>query len=196
MRSPLAVLSLAAVALLTGCATGPRPTLVDAVSVNDPAVQAVLDRMASAEQVAFTATYTITPTIATTGTEATVRQMDGRREITIGNVAYVIDGNVATTCRIETQECVDFVDDAAVSDLHVTHRFWGRSFADRLQVDANRNIGPATGHLDTIAGHPATCADVPVVGGVVTYCALDAGVLARYVGADVTIELTSFSTGE
>lgn len=195
MRSPLAIFAIAAVALLAGCATGPRPTLVDAVTVNDAAVQTVLDRMVPAEEVAFTATYTITPTISDTSTEATVRQMDGRREITIGNVAFVIDGDVATTCRIETQECVDFVDDAAVSDLNVTHRFWGRSFADRLHVDANRNIGPAEGRLDTIAGQPAACADVPVVGGTVSYCALDAGVVGRYLGADVTIELTSFSTG-
>lgn len=194
MRSPLVVVVLAALALLTGCATGPRPTLVEAVSVTDPAVQAVLDRLAPAEEVAFTAAYTITPTTTGTPTEATVRQMDGRREITIGNVAFVVDGGVATTCRIDSQECVDFVDDAAVSDLNVTHRFWGRSFADRLQVDANRNIGPAAGRVETIAGHPATCADVPVAGGTVTYCALDAGVLARYLGADVMIELTSFST--
>ena len=69
------------------------------------------------------------------------------------------------------------------------------SFADRLHVDANRNIGPAEGRLDTIAGQPAACADVPVVGGTVSYCALDAGVVGRYLGADVTIELTSFSTG-
>lgn len=195
MRSPLAIpAALAALALLAGCATGPRPTLVEAADVDDPAVQAVLERLSAAEDVPFTATYTITPTTTGVPTEATVRQMDGRREITIGDVAFVVDGDVATTCRIDNQECGDFVDDAAVSNLNVTHRFWGRSAADRLQVDANRNIGPATAHADTIAAQPATCADVPVAGGTVTYCALDAGVLGRYAGADVAIELTSFAT--
>jgi hypothetical protein len=75
----------------------------------------------------------------------------------------------------------------------VTNRFWGPSFASRLRLDASRNTADGIGTTATIAGQPATCVDVAVVGGTVTYCALDAGPLARYFGADVSIELTSFS---
>ena len=58
----------------------------------------------------------------------------------------------------------------------------------------------SSGRIDTIASRQATCADVFVaaprdVGGVgsVTYCAVDDGILARYFGADVSIELTAFA---
>ena len=68
----------------------------------------------------------------------------------------------------------------------------------RLEVDAGRRIGPSVASSLTIAGLPATCVDVVLPSaatttGSVRYCALDSGVLARYFGADVSIELTSFS---
>ena len=70
----------------------------------------------------------------------------------------------------------------------------------RLEVDARRRIGPSVATSLTIAEFPATCVDVIVPSaatttGSVRYCALESGVLARYFGADVSIELTSFSFG-
>ena len=39
-------------------------------------------------------------------------------------------------------------------------------------------------------GGTATCVDVPVSGGTKQYCVFADGVLARFVGADVTIDVT------
>ncbi len=188
---------LASALLLTGCMSGERPTLISeppggAVN-NDPVINAVLDRLALADGVTFTAAYTITPTTTGVATNATVRQQGTKRRITIGDVDFLTDAGASQTCDNIDGTCVGFIDDARVSNLNITHRFWGGSFADRLKLDASRNLRAATGQVETIAGHPASCTDVTVVGGTLIYCALDAGVLARYIGADVSIELTSFS---
>ena len=66
-----------------------------------------------------------------------------------------------------------------MSDVSVTHEFYGKSFAQRLRVDASRRVGEPTGYTITQADQQALCVDVPVTGGTVTYCALDNGVLAR-----------------
>lgn len=182
---------VAVVGVSTGCATGQRPSLVSDEPVNDVAIAAVLDRLARADNVTFTATYDIIPSSTGTATQATVRQVDDRRRVTIGDVEFFEDGTAARTC-VSGGDCVGELDDARVSDLNITHEFWGKSFADRLAVDAGRNVAPAGGRTDTIAGQPTVCADVPIAGGTVSYCALDVGVLARYFGADVSIELTSF----
>lgn len=178
---------------------GERPTLsttpLDAGAV-DPAAVAVLDRLGRAASLEFTATYDIIPTSTGAATRATVVQDDGGRRVTIGDVTYVADGGTERTCVGD--ECVERLDDARVSDLNITHRFWGDAFAARLTVDSSRRTGFSEGSTATIAGHPAACVAVQVpavleVADSVQYCALDAGVLARYFGADVTIELTSFS---
>lgn len=182
--------------LSAGCATGERPTLEPRPVVDDPAAAVVLDRLDRAGSAAFTATYDIIPSTTGETTTATVRQSDGKRRVTIGSVDFVTDGGVSETCATDTDgaDCVDFIDDARVSDLNVTHRFWGDASAARLRIDASRRVGFSEGSTATIADRGAACADVPVLGGTVVYCALDAGVLARYFGADVSIELTSFST--
>jgi len=181
------------VALLAGCSTGPRPTLEPVPTVDDPVAGVVVERLDRADAVNFTATYDITPSSATEPTPAIVRQLDGRSRVTIGDVDYLTDGTVAETCRRSTAECVEYVDNARVSDLNVTNRFWSDGFSTRLTVDAARRVGFGEGHTDTIADRSAVCATVPVLGGDKLYCALDEGVLARYVGPDVTVELTSFS---
>ena len=177
----------------TGCITGQRPALVSVPVVDDAAAQVVLERLGRASAVPFTATYDIIPSTTGETTKATVRQLDDQRRVTIGNVDYLIDSGSGRTCRLDDGGCVDRLDDALVSNLNVTHRFWSDGIADRLTIDAARRVGFSEGHTETIADRPAACADVPVLGGVVVYCALDAGILARYFNADVSIELTSFT---
>jgi len=193
-RLRLVVLSLGVALASTGCVTGDRPTLEPAPEVDDAAAEVVLERLARAGSVPFMATYDITPSTTGATTTAVVRQLDDQRRITIGDVDYLIDNGASRTCRLESDECDEFANDALVSDLNLTHRFWSDGFAARLTVDAGRRIGFSEGRTDTIVGRPAVCVDVPVLGGSVLYCALDAGVLARYFSADVSIELTSFTT--
>ncbi len=179
--------------LLASCITAERPSLEPVAQTDDPVAATVIERLNRARSIAFTATYEITPIGALEPTTATVRQLDDRRRVTVGAVDYVTDGADSTTCLLDTGECFEFLDDARISDLAITNRFWAKGFATRLTVDAARRVGFSTATTETIAGRPAVCAEVPVLGGDKLYCALDEGVLARYVGADVAIELTSFS---
>jgi hypothetical protein len=178
---------------VTGCFTGPRAELEPVPVVDDAAASVVLDRLERADSVPFTATYDVIPSTTGDTTVAIVRQLDGQRRVTIGNIDFLTEAGTSRTCRRDDGECVDGLNDALISDLNITNRFWSGGIADRLTVDAARRVGFSEGHTETIAGRPAACADVPVLGGVVVYCALDAGVLARYFNADVTIELTSFT---
>jgi hypothetical protein len=192
------VIGAAASALvLTACATGARPSLVEEPDVTDTVAQAVLDRLERGATATFTADYEIIPSLTGQPTHATVMQMGEQRRVTIGDVDYFTDGTVSRTCAVGGTDCVDSIDDARVSNLSVTSRFWGPSIVDKLELDSARSVDAATGRTDTIANRPATCADVhvPSIDGVgsVTYCAVDDGVLARYFGADVSIELTSFA---
>lgn len=188
---------LASVGALTGCITGERPTLIDRPVIAEPAAQAVVDRLGTASSGEFTATYEITPTLTGTTTTARVIQAGTRRRITVGEIDYLSDGTVNRTCENNDRGCVDFIDDARISDLNITHLFWGDAFRARLELDASRRIGFSEASNVTIAGAPAACVDIPVpssseLSGIVQYCALDAGPLARYVGADVRIELVEF----
>ncbi|HSJ91326.1 MAG TPA: hypothetical protein VK917_04615 [Ilumatobacter sp.] len=192
------VAGITALGTLTGCITGERPTLIDRPSVDDPAARAVLDRLDTSSTTEFTATYEITPTLTGQPTPATVVQSGTRRRVSIGDVDFISDGTMTRTCIRDDGDCVDFLDDARVSDLNITHRFWGDAFRARLELDASRRIGFSEASDQLIAGHPAACVDIPIpstsqLSGTVQYCALDAGPLARYIGADVRIELVEFS---
>jgi len=199
-RSRLVVAMCIAAMTLSACALGPRPTLQPVTTIDDAAARRVLSRLERASSLDFTAEYDIIPSTTGTTTKAQVVQQDGRRRITIGNVVFQSDGDSAQTCQNNLEGCSDFLDDARISDLNITHLFWGPALASRLEVDANRRIGSSSALATEIAGRRAICVDVilPSVAtttGTVTYCALRAGVLARYFGADVSIELTSFEPG-
>ncbi|HEY5662768.1 MAG TPA: hypothetical protein VIS05_01900 [Ilumatobacter sp.] len=190
----------AALAALVGpaCATGERPTLVPVAALADPPADTVASHLERARSADFTATYDIVPSTTGLATKATVAKRGDRLRVTIGDVVFTTDGTDASTCRGPDQVCTDALDDARVSDLNVTHLFWGPAFTRRLELDAARRIGPSVGSTAVIADRPAVCVDIvlpsaPMGTGVVTYCAVGDGPLARYFGADVSIELTSFS---
>lgn len=197
-RRRLVALVTVCAALLTGCFTGERPTLAEeavlGAPVGDPASDEVLARFAELPASTFTARYEITNNFGPVTRDATVVQTaDGRRSITIGEVRFIIEPGRSLTCRLGTDRpCDTRIDDAAVSDLQVTHQFYGRSAADRLRVDAERRVGPTEVFDAEFAGIEARCVTVPVSGGSKVYCALPEGALASYQGPDVLIVLTGF----
>jgi hypothetical protein len=191
----LALATVAALAL-TACATGPRPSFDAAEpaqqATGDPAIDAVLDRLDRVGLGYFTADYTVLTRLGGKQSSATVVQADSRRRsITINDVRFLDGSGTAATCDLLTAQCEAIINDARVSDVQITHDFYGSSFARRLRVDAGRSLSPARGYTETIAGQPAACADVPVSGGTKVYCALDSGPLARYDGNDVAIEMVA-----
>jgi hypothetical protein len=183
---------------LAACATGPRPTLAEGTSIDEPigdtATDLVLSKFAGLESTAFTASYTITNNFGPLVREAIVTH-DGidRRSITIGEVRYLLTTNGSTTCRLLSGDCAEGANDAAISDLQVTHQFYSRSAAARLRNDANRRVGPTDSYIAEIAGQEVTCVSVPVTGGSKVYCVTSTGVLATYQGPDVLVELTKYS---
>jgi hypothetical protein len=200
-RRAIPLVAIAALsALTTGCALGERPTLQAAELVTDPASETVVERLDRPPVGDFDAVYTITPT-ATGGspTSATVTSRGGAVRAEIGSVVFTTDATgLTTTCALDGTACESIADDARISDLGVTHQFWSSAFRQRLATDAARRVGTSTGSTDTIAGQSAVCVAIKLPSsvdqvGTASYCALEQGVLARYVGADATIELTSFT---
>ncbi|MDQ3468547.1 MAG: hypothetical protein M3487_02040 [Actinomycetota bacterium] len=193
-----AALPVAAAVLvgLAGCATGERPTLAEApAATGDAAADAVLERLDRASAATFSADYRVAPTRGNASATATVVQRGtSPRAVTVGDVRYLTTLDGTATCLLDTGTCDDGIDAALISDLQITPEFDARSPAARLRTDARRGIGPSIASTVTIAGQAATCVTVPLAPTGTTVCALDAGPLARLVAADVTIELTTFSS--
>ena len=188
---------VAAAVLLAGCFTGQRPSFDDTVPVIDTTgnadIDAVLERFDSVSGAVFTADYDILTKLGNVASTAhVVQSRPDQRSITINDVRFLYDDAAVATCNLLTAECEATINDARVSDVSLTHEFYAGSVARRLRVDANRRVGDPTGYTITQAGQQALCVDVPVTGGTVTYCALDNGALARFDGADLFIEMTTF----
>lgn len=188
---------------LTGCFTGERPEFEDestapAVSTGNEEIDHVLGLLDSVDRSEFTVGYDIETKFNTVSSTGLVVQAVGqRRSITVENddrtVRFIEDGTEELTCDLLLGECETSIDDARISDTQLSHTFYGPAFAARLRADANRRINDPVAYTKNIAGQTAECVDVDVAGGTKTYCALASGPLAQFVGADVTIELTSYS---
>jgi hypothetical protein len=189
---------VAASIALAGCFTGSRPSFDDAQpaqsDTGNAAIDAVLARLDVVATSVFTADYDILTRLGNIDSTATVVQASPeRRSITINDVRFIYDGPSVATCNLSTAECEATINDARVSDLLLSHEFYGQSFAQRLRVDAGRRVGEPTGSTVTQAGLEALCVDIPVTGGTTSYCALANGALASYDGNDLLIEMTAIT---
>lgn len=183
--------------VLTACGLGERPYFDDSPTVvgtetGDPAIDAVLDLFDTVGGSMFTATYQATLKFGAVESTATVTQIGARRSVTIGAVRYVVDGGSSRTCRLDTGVCDDGIQAEAVSDTGLTPEFAFGDMAKRLRRDAQAKIGPSIASTVQIAGTPATCVDVVVSGGTKQYCVLADGVVARFRGADIDLELLTY----
>ena len=201
-RASLFVIAAASL-LLAGCFTGERPSFEDEDAVpteptgNDE-IDAVLGLLDSVDNAEFTAGYAIETKFGDLSSTGLVVQAAGqRRSVTVDNdarsVRFIVDGADERTCDLTTAQCEASLNDARISDTQLPHTFYGPAFAARLRADADRRIADPRTYEKSIAGQEAQCVDVDVSGGTKTYCALPSGALAEFVGADVTIELTSYS---
>ena len=150
MAIPRAFLPLAAALALTGCFTGERPSFDDDDRVRPapatPTSTPCCERLDAVPIARFTAEYDVTTRFGDIESEAVVVQSDdGRRSITINDVRFVIGDGTDSTCDLAADECEASINDARVSDVGVTHEFYGASFAARLRVDANRRVADTPG---------------------------------------------------
>lgn len=188
------------VVLTAGCFTGDRPHFEDddsppdtAVS-GDPNIDAVLQRLDTVGAATFTARFDVLTRFGVIDTSVVVSQAGpDRRSVTIGDVRYVREGDDTATCALDEGECREGIDESRVSDVQLNSQFFTRSAAARLRSAARGKISNSTATTATFAGQPATCVDVPVSGGVTTYCALDSGVLAAMNDGAFAVTLVEYS---
>ena len=188
--------TLVVAATLSSCFTGQRPSFEDEQPLDEPTgsapIDAVLNRLDVADTATFSADYRILTKLGGLESSATVvHAPDGRRSITVNDVRFLINTGTDSTCDLVDDTCEAVINDARISNTQLGHDFYAGSFARRLRVDAGRRVGDPTGYQITQAGQQALCVDVPVTGGVKSYCAVEAGPLARYDGADQFIEMTA-----
>lgn len=142
----------------------------------------------------FTAEYTVLTRLGDLESKATVVQSaDGRRSITVNDIRYIYDGVRTATCDLSVGTCEAQINEARTSDVAVTSGFFAQAMAARLRTDADRRIADPISTTSTQAGQPALCVDILVTGGTKQFCALESGILARFDGSDLLIEMTSFA---
>ncbi len=197
-RVALIALGVAGPLLLGGCFTGERPTLQPpavggevGTPTGDSGADDVLTRLEQTTRGSFTAGYTITRLLDSVVTPARVSQDATRTSVTVGDVRFLAETD--QTCDLSAKSCESGMRDNLISDTGVSHEFYDAAAARRLRIALTRATAPTTTRTETIAGYPSSCVDVPLGAGTETYCANDLGVVARWLAADVTVELDAIS---
>ena len=191
--------ALAALVMLSGCFTGPRPSVTTepfspGTPSGDPSVDQVLTQLDAVNEGPYTANYSVLTKFGNITRAASVSVAPSRRSITVGNVRFLTAQDTTQTCLLDkTDPCSTTIDPARISDTQITPDFYAADAAKRLRRSAIARIGRPIAHVDQIAGQSATCVDVPVPGGVSVFCALTTGPLARLSDGAVDITLTQFA---
>jgi len=179
----------------SGCLTGSRPTLAEVTATGNADVDDVLSRIGQLSTARYSAHYDVLLRYGDITTPVSASQSDGdRRSLTIGDIRYVVHGQVTKTCVMSTAECVPRIDPTRVSDVQMTPDFFGTSLIARIELDVSRAGGQPTVTSEEIQGQQATCVAIPVADGATTYCVLDNGVLARLDAPDLAVTMTGYSS--
>ena len=178
----------------SGCMTGDRPSLAESTSTGNADVDSVLTRVGQLSAARYSAHYDVLVRYGDVTTAVSASQSEGdRRALTIGDVRYVVHGQVTKTCTMSTGACVGRIDPARVSDFMMTPDFFGTSLIARIRLDVSRAVGQPMVTTEEIQAQQATCVAIPVADGATTYCVLDNGVLARLDAPDLVVTMTSYS---
>ena len=191
--------TIALLIVLSGCFTGPRPSYTTdpfprGSSSGDAAVDKVLTQLDAVNNGPYTADYTVLTKFGNITRVASVSVTADRRSVTVGDVRFLTSNGTAQTCILDKNDpCSSAIEPARISDTQITPDFYAADTAKRLRRSAVGRIGSTIAHTDQIAGQSATCVDVPVTGGVSTFCALTNGPLARLDDGATRIELTQYT---
>ncbi|MEI7617701.1 MAG: hypothetical protein WCK14_03695 [Actinomycetota bacterium] len=176
--------------VFSGCITGKRPSFG---SQSDPAIAAVLSKLDTSIG-PFTASYSILTRLGNITTPVTVAiQNPTERSITFNDIRFLQSTAGYSTCTLSNGSCSLVVDEASISNLAVTHDFYGASAAARIRQDATTMVGPAITSSETYAGQNATCVQLSFTSGTKKYCVLDNGMLAYQDTPDLQITLTKLT---
>ncbi len=189
-----------AVALGAACGGDGGPDPGDAPHAVDrdearltPELVAFLERIEAATEVAFTARYDVLRKLGGEESVAEVVQRPPRARIAVGDLV-VATGPDPSTCRLDTGDCVDDVDEAALAGHGLSSRFFAAGPAQQLRATASRDdADPPVFRRDRVAGVEVDCVEVAVAGTTaITTCATGEGVIAFHDAAPVRIELTEY----
>ncbi len=185
---------------LSGCVTGPRPSLGERLPLGGEAgtpvgnkdVDAVLTRLEAADTNSFTVSYDILRRLGNVATKATVVQSGSDSAVTIGDVSFY-RGDSEQTCTVSTSVCEDGVQEARISDTGVSSEFYAMAPSKALRVTYARSGGTPAASTKTIADQPAQCVTIPVGTGAETYCAVETGAIALWDTADKLVTMTAYA---